>query len=54
MVDRPSAVREVAGSIPGRIIPKTFKMILMAAFLVAQGCGVSITTVWLVLEQMDQ
>ena len=41
-------VREIAGSIPGRIIPNTLKMVLIAALLDAQGFGVSITTDWLV------
>ena len=43
-VDRSSQVWEVAGSSPGLVMPKTFKMIVMAVLLVAQGCGVSITT----------
>ena len=43
-VERPPRVREVVGSIPGRVIPKTLKMVVMTALLGAQGCGVIITT----------
>ena len=28
--ERPACVREVVGSIPGRVIPKTFKIVLAA------------------------
>ena len=30
LLERPVCVREVMGSIPGRVIPKTFKMVLAA------------------------
>ena len=30
LLERPACVREVVGSIPGRVVPKTFKMILAA------------------------
>ena len=50
VVERPPRVREVAGSITGRVIPTTLKTVVMAALLVAQGCGVSITTDCLVSE----
>ena len=36
VVERPLCDREVAGSIPGRVIPKTLKMVLAALSLVAQ------------------
>ena len=36
MVERPLCDREVAGSIPGRVIPKTLKMVLAALSLGAQ------------------
>ena len=32
-------MREVAGSIPSQAIPKTLKMVVIAALLGAQGCG---------------
>ena len=32
LLERPVCVREVVGSIPGRVIPKTFKMVLAALF----------------------
>ena len=35
-VDHPLCDREVAGSIPGRVIPKTLKMVLAALSLGAQ------------------
>ena len=35
-VERPLCDREVAGSIPGRVIPKTLKMVLAALSLGAQ------------------
>ena len=41
---RPPRVREVAGLIPGRVIPKTLKMVIVADLLNSQDCGVSITT----------
>ena len=44
VVERPPRVWEVAGWIPGRVIPKTLKMEVMATILGAQGCGVSIRT----------
>ena len=44
MVERPAMIRELAGLIPGRVIPKTLNMIVMAALLGAQCCGLSITT----------
>ena len=37
VVERPPRVRDVAGSIPGRVIPMTFKMEVMAALLCAEG-----------------
>ena len=36
VVERPLCDREVLGSIPGRIIPKTLKMVLAALSLGAQ------------------
>ena len=36
VVERPLCGREVAGSIPGRVIPKTLKMVLAALSLGAQ------------------
>ena len=36
VVERPLCDREVAGSIPGRVIPKTLKMVLAAPLLDAQ------------------
>ena len=36
VVERPLCDREVAGSIPGRVIPKTLKMVLAALSLVPQ------------------
>ena len=36
VVERPICDREVAGSIPGRVIPKTLKMVLAALSLGAQ------------------
>ena len=36
LVKRPLCDREVAGSIPGRVIPKTLKMVLAALSLGAQ------------------
>ena len=42
--ERPPRVRVVLGSIPGRVISNTLKMVVMAALLGIQGCGVSITT----------
>ena len=36
VVERPLCVREVAGLIPGRVIPKTLKMVLAAISLGAQ------------------
>ena len=47
-------VREVVGSIKGRVIPNTLKMVLIASLLGAQGCGVSIATDWLVIVYMEQ
>ena len=44
VVQGPPWVREVAGL----IIPKTLIMVVVAVLLSAQGCGVSITTKWLV------
>ena len=49
VVERPPRVSELAGSIPGRVIPKPFKKEVMAALIGAQGCGVRITTDLLVL-----
>ena len=37
-----ASVREIVGSIPGRVIPNTSKIVVKAALLVAQGCGVRI------------
>ena len=48
VVERPPRVREVAGSIPGRVLPKALRKVIMATLLGAQGCGDSITTDWLV------
>ena len=36
VVERPLCDREAAGSIPGRVIPKTFKMVLAALSFGAQ------------------
>ena len=36
VVERPLCDREVAGSIPGQVIPKTLKMVLAALSLGAQ------------------
>ena len=36
VVERPLCDREVAGSIPGRVIPKTLKMVIAALSLGAQ------------------
>ena len=44
VVECPPQVQEVVGSIHGQVISKTFKMVVMAALLGTQGCGVSITT----------
>ena len=41
MVDCPTLVLEVADLIPGRVIPKTLKMVVMAAILGPQGCGIA-------------
>ena len=41
MVERPSLVLEITGSIPGRVIPKTLNIVVMAALLGAQGCGLA-------------
>ena len=35
LIERPLCDREVAGSIPGRVIPKTLKMVLAALSLCA-------------------
>ena len=48
MVEHPPQVREVAGSILGWFIPKTLKMVVIAALIDAQVCRVSIMTDWLV------
>ena len=42
------------GSIPGRVTTKTLEMVVMAVLHGAPGCGVSITTDWLVSGSMDQ
>ena len=47
VVESRPRVQEVADLIPGRVIPKTLKIVVMAAILVAWGCGVSITYDWL-------
>ena len=44
MVKRPPRVREVAGSIPDRIIANTLQIVVMSALFGAQGCEASITT----------
>ena len=44
ILERPPWVQEVAGSIPGRFIPKTLKMEVTAALLGTQWCGVGLTT----------
>ena len=36
VVERPLSVREAAGLIPGRVIPKTVKIVVMAPLLGAQ------------------
>ena len=41
-----ASVWEVACSLAARVIRKTLKMVVMAAFIGAQGCRVSITTDW--------
>ena len=48
VIESPPLVLEVEGSNPSRVIPKTLKMLMMAALLGAQGCGASIMTDWLV------
>ena len=48
VVEHPSQVLEVKSLIRGQVIPKAFKMVVMAALFDAQGCGVSVTTDWLV------
>ena len=46
VVERPLSVREAAGSIPGRVIPKTFKkMVVMASLLDAQDLGLALRLV---------
>ena len=50
VVERPPLVRDVADSNPGRVIPNTFKMAVIAALLSSLGYLVSITTDWLVSE----
>ena len=44
VVERPLADREVGGSIPGRVRPKTLKLVVIASLLGAQGLRVRITT----------
>ena len=44
LVERRLAEREVVGSIPGRVKPKTLKLVVMASLLGAQGLRASITT----------
>ena len=41
-----ASVRVVMGLFHGRYIPKTFKIVEMAALLGAQGLGISITIDW--------
>ena len=45
VVERPLSVREAAGSIPGRVIPKTLKMVVMASLLDAQDLGLALRLV---------
>ena len=45
--ERPPRVLEVARSIPGRVVPKSLKMVVKAALLGVQDGGFSITTDWL-------
>ena len=45
MVERPLADREVVGSIPSRVIPKTLKMVVMASLLGAQDFGLALQLV---------
>ena len=40
VVGLPLRVREVVISIPGRVKPNTLKMVVIAALLGAQGCGI--------------
>ena len=54
VVERPLQELEVAGSFPGRVLPKTLKIVVMTALLCDQGCGVTITTDWLVSGYLDQ
>ena len=42
--ERPPRQREVAGSIPGRVIRNTFKIVVITDLLGAQDCGISIRT----------
>ena len=42
VVERPLCDREVAGSIPGRVIPNTLKMVLAALSLGAQQSLISL------------
>ena len=45
VVERPPRLREVAGSIPGRVILKTSKMVVMAALLGDRVTGLSLLRV---------
>ena len=38
-LEHPPSVLEVVGSIPSQVIPKTLKMVILAALLGAQVCG---------------
>ena len=53
VVERRPRVREVAGSIPVRVIPKTITRKCSTLFG-GQGCGVRIATDWLVSGKMNQ
>ena len=46
VVERLPRVWDIAGSITGRVIANTTKMVVMDALFDAQGCWVSITTGW--------
>ena len=48
VVERSPRVREIAGLIPDRVKSKTLTNVEMDALLGAQGCGIIITTDWLV------
>ena len=50
VVELPSRVREVVGSITDRVIPYILNVVVIAAYISTQICEVSIMTDWLVSE----